>query len=246
MQRVNRRVSRLVLRALGCALPLGVLACSAPPPPPLTDHSSVVAVRVAISEAFGLVETDSEQVYFVRMDESGKFSEDQVIPSNYATGGYVFLMNAEPGTYAAVAASKEVSSPLNSGAPTQPGLSVGVQLFLVTDALTYLPDAVVSHTIVRVDPGTTAFMGDFVLDQSSGLEGADEIQRHYFNLLQPGQEGNSAFTQFFSGAVGYRGQLKEESRGAEAVSRFMQRAGSRVDEAGWSRAMSHLVQPSVR
>jgi len=246
MQRVNRRVSRVLVRVLWSALPLGALACTTPPPPPLTDDSSVVAVRVAISEGFGLVETDSEQVYFVRMDESGQFSEDQVIPSNYASGGYVFLMNAEPGTYAAVAASKELSAPLNSGAPTQPGLSVGVQLFIVTDALTYLPDAVVSRTIVRVEPGTAAFMGDFVLDQSNGLEGADEIQRHYFNLLQPGQEGHSSLTQFFSGAVGYRGQLKEENRGAEALSRFMKRAGSRVDEAGWARAMSHVVQPSVQ
>jgi len=235
-----------LLRALWSALPLGALACIAPPPPPLADDSSVVAVRVAISEAFGLAETDCEQVYFVRMSDDGQFSEDQVIPSNYATGGYVFLMNAEPGTYAAVAASKELSTPVDSGAPTKPGLSVGVQFFIVIDALTYLPDAVVSHTIVRVDRGTTAFMGDFVLDQSTDLEGADEIQRHYFNLLQPNQEGNSALTQFFSGAVGYRGQLKEESRGAEALSRFMKRAGSRVDEAGWSRAMSHVVQPSVR
>lgn len=246
MHQVNRRVSRLLLGAVGCALPLGVLACAAPPPPPLADDSSVVAVRVAISEGFGLVESDSEQVYFVRMDENGQLSEDQVIPSNYATGGYVFLMNAEPGTYAAVAASKEVSSALNSAAPTKPGLSVGVQFFIVTDALTYLPDAVVSRTIVRVEPGTTAFMGDFLLDQSTGLEGADEIQRHYFNVLQPGQEGNSALTQFFSGAVGYRGQLKQENRGAEALNRFMKRAGSRVDEAGWARAMSHIVQPNVR
>ena len=240
----DRRARRACLAITVASMHLAS-ACATPPPPPGSPDSAMIGVRVALSESFGLFETPCEQVYFVRMDDNGSFAEDQVIPSNFTTDGYVFLMNAEPGTYAAIAAARTVTSPAGPTQPAREGFSTSFSLSLHVDTLTYLPQDVVSHTVVRVEPGSAAYMGDYVLEQSTDFGDADETQIHYFGVLQPDQVGRSALGQIFTGEVGYRGTLSEEDRGPTALGRFVKRAGSRLNSAGWSRALAHPIPPAL-
>jgi hypothetical protein len=234
--------ARWPLFVLGASLCFSA-ACTTPPPPPLKADSAIVGVRVATTAPLGLGSQDAEQVYFVRMDASGKFSGEQVIPSNYASDGYVFLLNAEPGTYAAVASQKTATSSAGMGAPVGGGFSAGVGVTITVDMVTYMPEAVITHTIVDVKPGTAAFMGEFVIDQHTDFEEADELQLHYYRLMQPGNEGKSVLTQAFSGNEGYCGELEQEDRSANALNRFLKEVGPRLDKAGWSNAVAHPVQP---
>jgi len=101
-------------------------------------------------------------------------------------------------------------------------------------------------TIIRVEPGSAAFMGDYVLDRSSSFDAADEMQLHYYQLLQPGEENAGLIDLLFAERIGYCSTLNEEDRGPIALGRFVNRAGSRLGEAGWSRALAHPLQPSLR
>jgi hypothetical protein len=220
------------------ALPVVALACSAPSP--AAPDAALIGVRISIEKDFGLSKADVEEVYFARVDESGALSRDTLIPSNHTVDGYAYLINAEPGTYAVVAAASSSAST----ASFQNGVATAGSHDL--DELTYLPEIAVSHTVIRVEPGTAAFMGDYVLGRSPSFDAADETQIHYYRLLQPLQADNGLVGLLLADRIGYCGTLSAEDRGPTALGRFVDRAGRWLGEAGWSSALAHPVQASLR
>lgn len=220
--------------------PLVALACGAPPP--AAADAALLGVRISIEGDFGLSKTSAEQVYFARVGESGDLSVATLIPSNYATDGYVFLLNAVPGTYAAVVAA----SSTESDATVYDGQAAPAAGPHELDELTYLPELVVSHTVIRVEPGTAAFMGDYVLGRELFFDAADETQLHYYRLLQPGEASGGLVGALLEDRISYCGTLSAEDRGPTALGRFIDRAGRRIGEDGWSSALAHPVQPSLR
>jgi hypothetical protein len=214
-------------------------ACTTPPPSPLKPDSAIVGVRVALADPLGGAEHDAQSVFFVRMEADGQFAKGQVIQSNYASDGYAFLVNAEPGTYVAVAAMETATS----GGGARVGGSFHAGASQSVPMLTYFPEAVIGHTSVEVKPATAAFMGEYVLGQHTEFERADELQRYYHHALQPDQESQTGVALNSSGSKAYCGELKAEDRSANALSRFVTAVGPALDDAGWSRALARPVQP---
>lgn len=124
-----------------------------PPPPPIDSQSSVIGMWLKMQAPWRIFHTKPSFVYFVKMDDQhGVLTQNHFIRSNYSHGNQVYLLNAEPGTYAAVAAVCER------------------QLGISNEKHYYFSEELIKLTKVTVTPGTVAFMGAFTVD-TSGLLG---------------------------------------------------------------------------
>jgi hypothetical protein len=103
------------------------------------------------------------RVHFARLGDNAKTSTDQewsrqlsatqtVVSSNFADAGQIYLLNAKPGRYVAVAATFGFAS----------GLA------LADEAVGLFPVGLISQTEVVVDPGSMVFAGDFILRYEEG------------------------------------------------------------------------------
>jgi len=86
------------------AIFLGGCATTQTIPESSQPQSAVVGIELALQIPEGTCCTLPEQVYFVNLDPKDGFPEPNFISSNFSKDGRVYLLNAEPGTYAAVVA----------------------------------------------------------------------------------------------------------------------------------------------
>lgn len=137
---------------------------------PLSDNSSAIAISIYQDIRFDFYNTgqlEIKEIYFIKLEDvEDSLKKDEVIASNYyyipfMAGFQVdaydyFLLNVEPGTYAAVGAAAD-------------------GIFL------YLPIELIEKSIVTVEPNQMVYMGDFVLEKLSYKKPtiADEYQRYY-------------------------------------------------------------------
>ena len=177
-----------------------------------------------------------DRVYFVRLygDNESSFIRDTVIPSNFAKGGYTYLLNVPPGRYVAVAAYRSQSHQLNN--PPPPSSNSAVTLWFLTEYGTYFSEKIVKLTEVTVKSGSIAFMGEFVVDQSYGLGHGDEIQLHYYGLLAPEDKSRSSCFNFLIGRNHYKGSLHRVCQDEKACDQFLAKAKEHLKETGWSDA----------
>ena len=103
------------------------------------------------------------RVYFVKIDDQDGLLQRGVFVSNYIKDYRAYLLNVRPGTYAAVAEANELSN--------------GVQM------TTYFSKEFVQATKVTIKEGELVFMGSYQVETSGGLDGADELQLHYVNVI---------------------------------------------------------------
>lgn len=215
-------------------------ACrSAPMAGPVSPAVGGIAIRVKARAPISVFSQRAEQVLFVRLAGPGTpATAGQPMPSNYLKDGYIYLLNAPPGTYVAVAGFKDMEPvPSVPSAPAAPGLSVSVTFSpSATNYTTYFPEDMIRATETEVTAGRIAFMGSFVVDQQVGLDGADPTQRHFYAQLGKGDEEESFLANAFGGDYHYRGELHEASTDARARSAFREDVESRASEAGWSLA----------
>ena len=220
-----------LLLVAACATPL-------PPPAPLPDRS-IVAISVKTRPPIGIGKETNPGVYFVRLDGESGLTSETIFSSNYTLGDYVFLVNAPPGRYAAVAAQTVATVETTTNTTTvhqdrNVTVTVGVGFQTAVGKATYFPEQVIRQTIVEVPAGATVFMGDFVLGTSVGLGGADPTQHYYRQLIQPNQSSGIEFESIFSVSAIYRGSPDEADQGAEAVSRFLAESKDLLTAGGWS------------
>lgn len=216
-------------------------ACAGTPPPAPNDQSSsAIAIHIDARAPVKIFPVEVDRVLFVQLDERGDSSltRTNLIPSNYSRDGYFYLLNAPPGRYAAVAAfhSKERETvKLGETFSLGKGVTVWVGTEIVRyDYFTiYLPERLIRLTEVAVQPRRIAFMGEYVVETSVGLEGADDVQSHYFRLLHPG-EGRGTVGQLLLGNYNYRGVLHEARQDVQAGERFSRRAAAHLSGVGWA------------
>jgi len=103
--------------------------------------------------------------------------------------------------------------------------------FFHPSATTYFPEDMIQATLVTVGAGGVAFMGDFVVDQSVGMEGADPTQLYF--AAQFGGDKSMA-SNMLKMSFHYRGELHASSRDAEARADFCDAVNEHLIEAGWS------------
>jgi len=198
----------IVALLAGCATTQPISEVSQP-------QSSALAIDVLVKPPMGLGSHDPVQVYFARIEGADGQMQQSIIRSNYVKGSRAYLLNARPGTYVAVASMF-----------LTPGLRSGTYI-------TYFPQNVLDHTKVTVRENEVAFMGAYVLGTSVGLDGADEVQTHYKNVIAPGQ-ATGIFAMSFSGAVHYRGALLERKADEQSRSEFFLKAKDDLSGSGWT------------
>ena len=221
------------IRVLSLPLILALASCAAAPPAPSSPDSAGLAIRVNVRAPVRLFSQDPEQVLFVRLSgEGGSFTSGEVLPSNYEDGGYLYLLNAPPGTYVAVCCFKDME-PAPAG-PAPAGFSVSFRPGS-TNYTTYFPEDLIRETQVTVRPGQIAFMGDFVVDQNLGLEEGDPTQRAYYARFGGGDADENFLMNALGGDYHYRGSKHESEHGATAQADFVESANSSLVEAGWSK-----------
>jgi hypothetical protein len=173
----------------------------------------------------------------VRVEEGGDpLSRQALIPSNYSEDGYVYLLNARPGRYAAVAAAllrggggtQTTTIPIGGGG----GFSGSAGVSFTpgpTERITLLPGDEIQGTLVEVKPGSVAFMGEWKLSESllkkiGDDDDADAAQRHYFRVMEAQGIGTSH----------HRGSEPESDRSDGAWLAFLPNARKRLADTGWS------------
>ena len=193
-------------------------ACaSAPPPRPHNPEGAIIGIVVDIRAPVRLFHGHPDRVFFIKLDDEHGLFQNQVIPSSYTSGGRVYLLNATPGRYAAVAAFD-----VKPGTPYSRALTY----------TTYFAKDLIEDTEVTVGPNEVVFMGSYVVDDSVGLGGADELQQHYAELIAPGIP-KSGLLNILSGEYQYRGSIHDRKHDAESKNSFLKEAKVDLAAAGW-------------
>jgi hypothetical protein len=152
----------LIIFAIGCGVPKNLRVLE-------DKESSIIGISVK-TITLSIFRNKAEVVYFVRLDEKDDNNiGNKIIPTNYARGDYVYLINAKPGKYAAVAS-----------------------FFSQTEESynTFFDAAAIQASIVEVGPNQVVYAGDLVIEnQMKNLyqnieQNGDKAQLHYYSLLK--------------------------------------------------------------
>jgi hypothetical protein len=108
-------------------------------------------------------------------DEADSVRQYQIIPSNCSRRGRAYLLNAQPGTYVAVATF--VLQGQSMGGPS-------------TRFTTYFSRELVEQTKVTVRENVFEFMGAYVVDNAVGLDRTEGEGTNYANVLLLGMMGD--------------------------------------------------------
>lgn len=208
-----------------------VASCSTVPPPrPINTESSGIAIYLELEPPISVFNMTKKpnKVYFVRLDESKPkhaLIKNNIIPSNYSKDGYVYLLNAEPGRYIVVAAFS---------------FAVNTQQNTKTVFYTFLPADLVSLTTIETKAGELVFMGGFIVKESIGLKGSDDLQKHYFNLMFPNENidtssklSSAVLSSLFKKQVYYKGALLESRQNMKEYSKFKSHIKNSFEKSTW-------------
>ena len=156
------------------------------------------------------------QVYFVRLgDAVDMYSAESVIPSDFSEKKQVYLLNAKPGRYVAVAARLK---------------SLGT---LVGDFVVFFDREAIPRTEIEVAPGRITFMGDLLVDLKVKME---EDQAHYLRLVEPAAARKGFTGRAMSREYMYRGELIELDQTAATETAFWTLARGKIFDSApdWS------------
>ena len=201
---------RWTLIALAAFLVVEMTGCGGSLPPvagPLDDSSAALAMNFRRKAGLKYSPT---KVYFARLEEDEEFEaiygKWKFLSSNLTQGGRVYLLNAPPGIYYAVAAvtiqvdPRSVTNRANEPVSETEG-PTGTRENIQYD---YFSEPFIRRTRVEVAPGSFEFMGDFLVIPTSTMDNADRAQRTFRGLLEGDSPGTSPETT---------GRLEENARG---------------------------------
>ena len=148
------------------------------------------------------------QVYFVRLGEDvDMHSAESVVPSNFSKKKQVYLLNAKPGRYVAVAARLADLGTLGG------------------EYVVFFDRAAIPRTEIEVTPGRIAFMGDLLVDLKVKIH---EDQTHYLRLVEPEAANMGFMGRALSREYMYRGDLIEFDRTAATEAAFWTLAQGKI------------------
>ncbi len=203
--------SRIVLASL---LLVGTFAEAKPPllPPPDPGRGSIgVTIRAIPPMKIGRM--TAVQVYFARRDV---VNPEYVVSSNYSNKKQVYLLNAKPGRYVAVAARLR-------------GTGAGFTY------VAFFPMEMLPETEVTVVPGELVFMGDFLVQTSTKMDEVDPTQSYFYRLIWPEAANSGFLARTFSGQAPYTATLRRVTKTVEREHDFWSLAQRKVfkKEPAW-------------
>ena len=158
----------LVLLWLSVAVPAAAAEAPLAPPDPECGR---IGVSVHVQQGLAKLKVAARSVYLVRLEEDGDpLRASEVVAADHANQGRLYVLNARPGRYAAVACG-------HHGVPGHRGLCTF-----------YFSEELIRASQVTVGPGEFAFLGRVLVKtglRSSNIKRADPAQAHYFELIQP-------------------------------------------------------------
>lgn len=201
---------------------------TSPAPQPTHNGSSGIGVSVSIENRLNPWDGDKkiqlQDVYFVKLDENGDplgMDAPETISSNYSEDGILYLLDVEPGRYAAVA-GYFVQNNLS-------GAGCAVRTTSVYSGI-YFDEDLIKATEVTVAPGRVAFMGNIVLNVSPFRSTKpDKAQAHYMKSLE-----------WLSSQL--NGRMDAITRDVAAEKTFLETAGQRFRGGGWANMISSRLQ----
>jgi hypothetical protein len=161
---------------------------------------------------------NAEMVYFVKVnEEEDLYYAGHYIQSRFSENDQVYLLNAKPGRYAAVACLVREVVPMT---PSK-------------ERTTFFSKEVIKLTEVEVPPGTIKFMGQYVVNQVVSFEEADDAQINYFQLIAPGAKTGVSGALLSPGKYYHPGSLHEKKFDKEAEITFLNNALLHLKDTGW-------------
>ncbi|MFQ5528637.1 MAG: hypothetical protein ACE5GX_20575, partial [Thermoanaerobaculia bacterium] len=205
---------------------------SLPEPDPMSGSIGVtVRTRPPAKIGPGL---PAVEIFFVKLEDGEEaFGATDLIPSNYSNKKQVYLLNADPGRYVAVAAGlgstkgPAVGVPLGGGKVGGVDVSFGMSSGTTIDYSAFFSIAMISETETRVVPQEMAFMGEYLVSTSTKMKKADAAQAHYFRLLLPAEAGKKKFARMFSAHV-YTAEIRSVAKDTETERGFWTTARDKV------------------
>jgi hypothetical protein len=192
-------------------------------------QKGAIAISLRGWSPMGAKRLQAVKVEFVRIDDgTDPYAAPTVIDSNLSgKDGRVYLLNAEPGRYVAVAYQTRGGNPL-----------------LVADRQwVFLEKPLIDVTVVDVAPHRFAFAGEYTTGgtpwgaraddrDEDDVRAADTAQVHYLDLLFPEAGEKSTFARIYGKNPTYLGNYlpkRSAGRGAEAEADFWKSAGKDKD-----------------
>jgi hypothetical protein len=155
-------ITIIALSVLGCGLPKSLRVTE-------NKDSSVIGISIR-TVTLSIFNNKPETVYFVKLDDKDENNlGNRIIPSNFVRGDYAYLINAQPGKYAAVAS-----------------------FFTQTDNSynSFYDAEIIKKSTIDVGPNQIVFAGKFKIENKmknlyQNIEqNGDKAQLHYYNLLK--------------------------------------------------------------
>ncbi|MCP4591696.1 MAG: hypothetical protein GY842_13230 [bacterium] len=224
--------TRAMIALLTFNIAAGALAATKEPPlpEPKEGRGAIgVSLQGRSKRAFAV------QAYFVRVgDGEDPFSAENVIFSNYSRNGQIYLLNAKPGRYFAVAAKRcyvqfNINIMINTGSSNVSGTPM--------ERRVYFSEEMILQTETIVSPGTLTFMGEYEVNTSTRKKKKPfgRVQAHYHQLISPGVVGRRSSAGALARQEEHRGELRSAARDLNSEFMFWTQAQSQVfgEEPAW-------------
>lgn len=130
---------------------------------PVDANAVVVGLSMKVKEL--LWSSPIEGAYFIRLEEKEDILKQDRPMLAIFNGSYAYLVNAQPGRYAAVA------------------ILYPCRLFDKC-FIPPLPKSLIEQTITTVAPGTVGYLGDYEIERSGNArDSGDDVAQYYFHLF---------------------------------------------------------------
>ncbi len=175
-----------------------------------------------------LHEDSAVQIYFVRVgDGEDPLRAESVIFSNYSRNGQIYLFNAKPGRYFAVAA-KFFYVVVGLSPPN----------IVPTERRVYFSEEMILQTETILSPDTMTFMGGYVVDTSAMKKEKKPFgpaQAHYYQLISPTAVGRPTSARAVARQEEHKGELRSAARDLDSELLFWTEAQSQAfpEDPAW-------------
>lgn len=213
------KMKKLVLRFI-CFMWVGY-SCYAGIPQnlcrPADSTRSIIGISVFQRAPVTIVKNKSQKVVFLKIRDSSGREDPRVILSNYSSDDRVYLVNAEPGKYAVIAAYY------------QAGAHRG---------LTFFSEEAFKISEIDVNPRQFVFIGKFVMDNFTELAAkGDGTQKDNFSRLNRIRD-REEIEELFSADI-YRGTLNKYDRIDRSLEEILLKAKNDFKKTGWMEMLNN-------
>ena len=214
--------------AMGSLLLLSAFAEGRPRLPQPDAERGSIGLTVKAIPPIKIGKIHAVQVSFVRvLSDEDALNAEYVITSNYSKNRQIYLLNAKPGRYVAVAAQLRAAQ----------GLVGGQQYYVFFSA------DLIRQTEIEVSADEIVFMGDYVVNTAMKMIDADPSQGHYYRLILPTTAPQGYMKRLFGGIIPYLASLNQVAKDPDAEKEVWSLAQKKVfrKEPDWQSRAQHKL-----